>query len=368
MSSAIVSRISGIVAVIAALLVATVARAEPYLAVQSGLKCAQCHVNPTGGGLRTAFGNLWAQSQLAATKLGSGTEPWTGQIGQMLSVGGNVRANYSTIRVPNQEATNGFDLQEARLYLDLALIPNRLSVYLDERMGPGNAEELEANVRLWLKPGSIYIKAGQFYLPFGWRLEDDNAYVRQLSGISMQTPDRGIEIGMDRGLWSMQLAVSNGTAGGPELDDGKQVTARLEYVPGAWRVGVSAMHNNVPQTVGDRTGIGAFGGYHWRQFSLLGEIDLVKDKGLGANGRDLVASLAEANWRVRQGHNLKLTYEWFDPDRDVGEDEQARSSLVYEWSPMEYLQARFGFRYFHGIPQSDFQNRRELFLQLHGFF
>jgi hypothetical protein len=368
MSSVALSRLGRSLAVLAALFVAMAARAEPYLAVQSGLKCAQCHVNPTGGGLRTPFGNLWAQSQLAATKLGSGAEPWTGQIGQMLAIGGNVRANYSTIRVPNQEATNGFDLQEARLFLDLALIPNRLSVYLDERMGPGNAEELEANVRLWLKPGSIYIKAGQFYLPFGWRLEDDNAYVRQLSGISMQTPDRGIEIGMDHGRWSMQLAVSNGAAGGPEVDDGKQVTARIEYVPGPWRVGVSAMHNNVPETVGDRTGLGFFGGYHWRQFSLLGEIDLIKDKGLGANGRDLMASIAEANWRVRQGHNLKLTYEWLEPDRDVNEDEQARTSLVYEWSPMEHLQARFGFRYFHGIPQADFQNRRELFLQLHGYF
>ena len=52
----------------------------------------------------------------------------------------------------------------------------------------------------------------------------------------------------------------------------------------------------------------------------------------------------------------------------MSEDEQARTSLVYEWSPMEHLQARFGFRYFHGIPQSDFQNRRELFVQLHGYF
>ena len=260
--------------------------------MQSGLKCAQCHVNPTGGGLRTTFGNLWAQSQLAATRLGSGTEvPGPGSSADARHRRQSCGRTTPTIKVPNQESSNGFDLQEARLYLDLALIPNRLSVYLDERMGPGNAEELEANVRLWLKPGSIYIKAGQFYLPFGWRLEDDNAYVRQLSGISMQTPDRGVEIGMDRGRWSMQLAVSNGAAGGPEVDDGKQVTARLEYVPGAWRVGVSAMHNNVPETVGDRTGVGAFGGFHWRQLSLLGEIDLIKDKGLGASGRDLMAHI-----------------------------------------------------------------------------
>jgi hypothetical protein len=344
----------------------TILLAEPYLAVQSGLKCAQCHVNPTGGGLRTQFGNLWAQTQLAARRIGPAEDAWTGQIGKVLSIGGNLRANYQGINVPDQGTSSGFDLQEARVYVDVALIPNRLSVYLDERVGPGNAEELEANVRLWLRPGSVYLKAGQFYLPFGWRLEDDNAFVRQLSGISMQTPDRGVEIGIERGLWSAQVAVSNGTAGGPETDDGKQITARFEYVPGAWRVGASAMSNNAD--AGDRTGLGLFAGYRWRQFSLLGEIDWMDDEGLGQNGRNLMASFAEANWRVRQGHNVKLAYEWFEPDSDVDEDEQARTSLLYEWSPMEFAQARFGVRYFHGIPQNDFQNRREIFLQLHGYF
>jgi hypothetical protein len=348
---------------------AQAAFAEPYLAVQSGLKCAQCHVNPTGGGLRTVFGNMWAQTQLAEKKIGPAEDVWTGQVGKFLSVGGNVRANYSFNRVPNQQRSNGFDLQEARLYLDMALVPNRLSVYLDERMAPGNADNLEANVRLWLKPGSLYVKAGQFYLPFGWRLEDDNAYVRQLSGVSMQTPDRGLEIGFEQGMFNGQMSVSNGTAGGPETDDGKQVTARFEYVPGApWRVGVSVMHNNVPASVGNRTGYGGFAGYRWGKFSFLGEIDFIDDKGIGANGREQVVSFAEANFRMRQGHNLKLSYEWLDPDRDVSEDGQTRTSLLYEWSPMEFVQARFGFRYFHGIPQNDFQNRRELFVQLHGYF
>lgn len=342
------------------------ALSEPYLAVQMGLKCAQCHVNPTGGGLRTSFGNVFAQTQLAAKRLGTDDEPWTGMVGKYLAVGGNLRGTASAIHVPDQKSTNGFDLQEARLYLDMGVIPNRLSIYLDERMGPGNAEALEANVRLWIREGTFYVKAGQLYLPFGWRLEDDNAFVRQLSGINMQTPDRGVEFGIESGPWTAQLAVSNGSAGGPETDNGKQFTTRVEYVPGMWRVGASATVNN--SDAGDRKGVGLHGGLHWRTFSLLGEFDYFDDDGVGRNGRKLMASVAEANWLVRQGHNVKATYEWFEPDKDVDEDEQTRTSLLYEWSPFEFIQARFGFRYFHGIPQNDPQNRTEAFVQLHGYF
>ena len=64
------------------------ARAEPYLAVQMGLKCGQCHVNPTGGGLRTTFGDVFAQTVLAAQHLDTGMDNWTGQLGPYLRAGG----------------------------------------------------------------------------------------------------------------------------------------------------------------------------------------------------------------------------------------------------------------------------------------
>jgi hypothetical protein len=348
------------------LVLAGAAQAEPYLAAQMGLKCGQCHVNPTGGGMRTLFGNTFAQTQLAAKRIGSDEDLWTGQVMKFLSVGGNARANWNFADVPHQSSSNEFAIDEARAYLDFGVIPNRLSVYLDQRFAPGDSTNMEANVRYWLVESSLYIKAGRMYLPFGYRVEDDNAFVRQLSGINMQAPDEGVEIGIEKGAWTAQFALSNGTGGAPETDKGKQGVLRAEFVQSVWRAGASAAFNHTD--AGDRQSFGVFGAYRAGPVVLLGEVDFVDDDGIGDSGRKLMASLTEADWKLAQGHNLKLTYEWFEPDRDVDEDEQTRTSLVYEWAPIQFLQLRAGVRAYDGIPQNDSQNRTQAFLQLHGFF
>src|ERR1044072_3805714 len=93
-----------VMSLVVALGCASQANAEPYLAAQMGLKCAQCHVNPTGGGMRTVFGNTFAQTQLAAKRIGGDEDMWTGQVMKFLSAGGNARANFNFTDVPNQDS------------------------------------------------------------------------------------------------------------------------------------------------------------------------------------------------------------------------------------------------------------------------
>lgn len=349
------------------LLLAGAASAEPWIAVETGLKCSQCHANPTGGGLRTRFGNVYAQTQLSASRIGpEDLAPWTGAVGDFLAVGGNVRGNWSYTDIPHQDSSNEFETEEARFYLQAELVPGRVAVYVDERAAPGSATNLEANLRLSTSGGGYYVKVGRFYLPFGWRLEDDNAFVRRLSGVNMQTPDEGLELGMERGTWTGRLALTNGSGGGPETDDGKQVTARLEHVGRRWRIGASGLFND--SDGGERAVAGLFAGAHTGPIRWLGEVDYVDDDSLGPDGRQMAAALIEADWGFRKGHNLKLTHEWLDPDDDVDEDEQTRSSLVYEWFPFQFVELRSGVRFYDGPDQIDVQNRTEAFLQLHGYF
>jgi len=345
---------------------AAAARAEPYLAVQQGYKCVACHVNPTGGGMRNAFGNIFAQNILPAHHIEIGDDSWTGAINRYVMLGGDVRADWSSTDIPNQPRTNEFEVSDARIYLNVEPIPGRLSAYVDERVAPGSATNLEAYVRYWTADQAWFVQAGRMYLPFGLRLEDDSAFTRAVPGINMTTPDTGVAAGWESRNWSAQLALSNGSAGGPETDSGKQLTGQIVFVDPRWRVGLASSYNQ--SDAGDRAVYGLFGGLRTGPVAWLGEADLVVDHGFPEGTRNLLTGLLEADWAVMRGHNLKVTVEWFDPDRDVGNDEQTRWSAVYEYSPIQFLQLRGGARFYDGIPQNDLQNRTLYFVELHGFF
>lgn len=343
------------------------ATAEPHLAVREGLKCAACHVNPSGGGMRTAYGDIYAQTRLPARTVDLGTaEPWTGTLNRWFGVGADWRGAASYTDIPKQEAQSAFEIQELRAYLAATLLPNRLLLYVDQRFAPGGSSNLEAYARLSTQDGRYTLKAGQMYLPYGLRLEDDTAFIRQVPGINFSTPDNGVELGYEDGNWSAQLALSNGTAGGAEQNRGKQASLFAAYVRPAWRVGGSFNVNDA--AVGQRRMQNLFAGLRTGPLAWLAEADYIVDDTSPGGRREQWVGLLEANWSWHQGHNLKLSTEYFDPDDDVDEDQQARYSLVWEHTPIQFLQSRLGLRVYDGIPQNELQNRRLLFWELHGFF
>jgi hypothetical protein len=342
------------------------AGAEPYIAVQQGYKCVMCHVSPTGGGMRNEFGQIYAQNVMPAHKIEIEDASWTGAVNRFVMLGGNVRGNWTWTDIPNQEHTNEFDVPEARVFLNVEPIPGRLSLYVDQDFASGSATNREAYVRYWTDDRAWFVRAGRMFLPFGLRLEDDTAFTRTTPGINMTTPDTGIEVGWESTNWSAQLGLSNGTAGGPENDNDKQLTGQIVYVDPRWRLGLASSFNQ--SDAGDRSAYGIFGGLRTGPVAWLAEANLVVDDGFPEGTRDLGSALLEGNWAVARGHNLKLTAEWFEPDRDVDNDEQNRWSAVYEYSPIQFIQLRGGARFYDGIPQSDLQNREVFFAELHGFF
>jgi hypothetical protein len=366
-------RAAGVTVGVLALAAATLAPwhrsyAEPYLAVESGLKCNACHTNPTGGGKRSVFGMTYARSNIAATRLFGGEDAagWNSDVNRWLGIGGDYRGGYSSVDVPGAPDASDWMTRRSTAYLEIRPVPGLVTVYADRQMAPDDAFDREAWLLLTPREGRYTIKVGQMFLPFGLRLEDDATFVRQRSGINFATPDDGVELGLELPRWSAQAAFSNGTAGAGSQPGKDQTSLSMSYVLPRWRVGTSVNTNEDP--LGDREMLAVFAGLKTGPVSWLAEVDRISDD-LGTGGsRDIDATLFEGNWRLRRGHNLKFSYEFLDPSDRVGEDEEERYRVVWEFSPFELFQARAGFTSYNGVPSLPHTNRTELFLEAHAYF
>lgn len=355
---------AGLLAV--AVLVGPHAYAEPYLAVRMGLKCTSCHVNPTGGGLRSDFGDVFAQTILPAHPIRGDWGLWTGDITKFLRVGGDVRYNATFTQTPGSQSVNQLALQQARVYLEAELIPDRLLLYMDEQVAPGSAFNQEAYGIYWSAAHDWYVKAGQMYLPFGFRFEDQSAFVYDVSSISMLSPDDAVEFGWLRGHWDAQADVSNGNFAGSGSSPGKEYGLQVSYVESDWRVGVAANDDDASQF--RRRMYGVFAGLRTGPVDWLGEVDAVENEYGSLTGVTQAAALLEGDWLIAPGNNLKLTLERLDPERGVQGNDRTRWSLVYELTPVQFVQLRAGVRDYYGPSSIPSQRTRLVFIQLHGFF
>lgn len=368
MKNAIRLRIATVLLTVAGMATLPHAQAEPYLAIETGLKCSTCHVNPTGGGKRNLFGMAYARTQIAARMIMVDDDPqfWNSQITNWLGVGGDYRGGFSSTDLSGPADVSDWSTQKAAVYLEIEPIEGLLTLYADEQLAPGDSLNREAYVLVTPAQGKFTIKAGQFFLPFGHRLQDDNSFVRQRSGINFTTPDEGFELGLELPRWSAQAAFTDGTAGAGSAPGKEQTSLSASYIRPRWRVGAS--YNLSEDPLGDRDMVGVFAGWRTGPIAWLAEIDLIEDELPGGQDTETEATLIEGNWRFRKGHNLKFSYEFLDPSDNIIEDEEERYSIVWEYSPFQLFQVRSGYRVYNGVPLIPVTNRDEFFLELHAFF
>ena len=348
-------------------------KAEPYLAIKNNLQCAACHVNPNGGGLRNDFGRIYGQNLLPAKASGYDSTKLA-RLTQYLSIGADSRFN-ANFEKTDQEAENtskGFEVSSAQLYLNIQIPNSGLSFYIDQQVAPGSAINREALVMYQFKKNDLfdgsYIKAGKLFLPYGLRIEDDSAFIRQATGMNFDNSDNGVEYGINHQNTSANFYVSNGTSQSSNNDDSLLYGMRVEHLFSKFRLGASAVLNDGEQQV---QMLNLYGGSTWRDFTFLAEVDYITiERANSVNQQDIsqLATLAEVNYQWRQGWNLKLTAEYFDPDQDVNEDEQTRFSFITEYTPISNVQLRLGLRLKQDIPQKPQQNSDLLFIQSHFYF
>ncbi len=337
--------------------------AEPYLAVRTGMKCMVCHVNPAGGGKRTAYGQIYGQTVMPSRPA---TSPLTEVVSRYLDIGADMRTSLTATKVDKGDDQLAFSTDRATFYLEGKLIPQRLTLYLDQRFAPGMSSR-EAWLMYQTQDQNWFLKAGTFFLPYGLRLEDDLAFIRKETGVSFNNFDNGVMLGHDLGSWSTRFSLTNGTNAGAEDNTNKQGSLRVAYIKPKWRVGVSTSANKGTEGT-SRNMYNIFGAMNLLGLEWLAEIDWVTDTAEDNSETKQQISFVEANKEILKGHNLKLSYEYLDPNTDVNEDQRNRVSLLWEYTPIPLMQLRVGTRISDGIPQISAQNDDVVFAQLHAWF
>ena len=337
-------------------------QAEPYLGVLTGNQCSACHINPLGGGARNAFGTYYGNQVLPA-KAYSDPAFDPGAISEFLRLGGDLRFNYDQSE-SEDENNQTFSSETGQLYLTIQPKDLPFIIYLDQKILPNAASSREAFALF--KQGQHYIKAGKMILPYGLRIEDDSAYIREATQMNFNNSDSGIELGLGFGKTAINVAVTNGTSAARNNDNKLQYLFRGEYVEKIWRAGGGFVHNDTDNN--ERQMANVFAGLNLKGHVLLAEISSIEDTFTTDAGETKTTQqviLLEMNKAIIKGLNTKLTTEYHDPNDDVSGDQRRRHSILLEYTPHAFVQLRGGYRKENGDQVSDTDN---IFVQLHMYY
>lgn len=332
------------------------ALAEPYFAVRTGYKCGQCHVNNTGGGKRTGFGQIYANTRLPMFQLRAKGQTgfFDTQLNETISVGGNLRvAEHIAFEWEKEDLaprTNATGFNEANVYLQVNVIPEIVTFYSDQTLAPSSASrELFGMVRFANR--TAYAKAGRMLLPYGLRIIDNDAFIRNRTGYNYNRSGTGLELGWDPGPLAM---VGNIT------DDNVSTVATIVFR----RFQVGGSYGRNITRANDST-VGHFAGVNVGRFTFLGEVDVITQGDV-----DQLATLAEMNVLLMRGFNAKLTYEFFDRNRDIDAARDGRERITIGLEPFiaQFAQVRAFYRFNSFIPQNSAGNQDEMIVEFHVFF
>ncbi len=373
-----------------ALLVVAPAAAMPRFAVREGKPCVACHVDPTGGGMRRAFGSGYFQTtRLPVPEWAAATGPADPHLSDSVSIGGDVRALYQHLRKSgaDQPQIDSFYLMEGATYL-AAKLGGPATLYLAPWFHGEDGLVLEAFGLLRFESlAALYVKVGRFLPPFGWKQPDHSVFVRKQLGFGPTTRETGVEIGVDPGDFSLSVAVFNGlteeaaSAWDDNLDKG--LSGRLAWrYPGRWlrlELGLSGLYNQSGLGKEDHpAGIdarvedlraGAFAGLSLGRFAWLGEaaVRRVDDRQESAAVTAL-ASYQELAFMAWQGLELVLTYELWDQDTEVTGDAAHRLGWGLDFYPWTGVELSLRHREILADEKHRLSDIREVAAVLHFFF
>lgn len=331
-------------------------QALPRYSARYNQSCHLCHVSPSGGGMRTAFGSqFFAGTELAVNtfdfeKLGA----LETRISERLSVGADFRTLFvhdapaderldrPANTYENRPELSSFLQMQGDLYLHFTLAPRFELVYEQAMSG-----SYEAWAMAHVLPLDGSVKVGRFMPAYGWKTVDHNTFTRERLGFSTRNreQDTGVELEFHPDGYSLSLALTNGVNTQFDTNPQKAVTARaarMQRVLGSNLTLGAGLRVNRLETGPDgphtQTLVGPFAALNRGRFSWLGELGLLSDENSAgtAEHSELVHS-HELVWVPRQGLELLFNHDFHDWDTDTASGFETRNRLGLEYIPWPWV-------------------------------
>jgi hypothetical protein len=336
--------------------------AIPRFATRLNLPCQSCHVNPSGGGMRNAFGQSFGRDSLSVKSLQEeyALDDFSTKLSEFLTYGADFRflAFYQSKTNPDASLSSFFPMQ---MDLDFNLaVSKKINLYINPAFGPYNRLEVFGIARIL--PANGYLKLGRFTPPYGLRFDDHTSFIRQATpfrnNMGQQT---GLEVGFRSGSVIAMGALTNGMRGDLDGILAKAVFGKLEAHGdlGSIRALAGISSYNDVSSVEKLNLLGGYGSVALLdRLTLIGDVERIRGNSASmsvssdinqrnAPGTDLkqLAVLVEVDYELLQGIDLKFMYDFFDPNTDVKSGTAVRYSGGFEFMPMSGVEVRPLFRY-----------------------
>lgn len=345
-----------VVSIALSLLLQTGAEARPEFATELEKECSFCHLDPAGGGPRNRIGEIFEENYFEFPEdfdMEAVTEEAMEVVKQLTTSLDFQTAFIKTTHVDEEESTiagcnschssvDRFLLMQAEVTFNAKASEN-ISLTLSNNAGT----TMNAFATVDAIPKHLYVKVGQFRLPFAIKQKDHNILVREGYGLGSNKRDIGVELGGSAGKVFYNAALfntDNATAKGGLGTLGAQL--------GPVRAGISGILEK-PGEEWERL-IGAFLTASYAGLSIEGEFNWENSGEAASFAPDDVDSkgyYVGAKYRVLPQLTLAGRYGLFDPDRTVKGDASQRVTLSAQYNFME--NGAISLFYWANLPNAD---------------
>lgn len=320
--------------------------------------------------MRQTFGVQYGREQLPVPSWSGAfdIDDFSNVLTNILGVGADFRTLFYYRKPADSASDNRLVQMQGDIYLNFR-VAKKVGLFVRKGIYSG----IEVFGLFNILPANGSIKIGKFVPNFGTRIDDHTAFIRTYTGFrpELDSPElTGGEVAIAPGPLTITGGFYNAEAGtdfgGP--NNKKAYLGRAEglfSLGTGLNLGIGGDVFSKSNAAGDtRTYMGGFGSFSYGLLTLLGEVDFLRTTSLGTTVTGVV-SYVEADYMVAQGVDLKIAYDFYDPDRDLKTGATSRYSVGVEFFPISGVEVRPVYRLITEDPSSRKLNEFDLMFHIY---